>query len=74
MIAASFGLFSAAAGVMAFVIFYSESSRHFTDRGKARRAALRGGAAAFIFFMALMIIVTILIGTEPIRRAVFGPN
>ena len=41
------------AGVMAFLITYSEYSRHFTDKRRAVRASLGTGAAAFAFFVAV---------------------
>jgi len=59
-------IFSAVAGLMAFVIFYQEYSRHFSERRKARAAAIRGGFAAFFFFMVLMILITLYASTRKI--------
>jgi predicted DNA repair protein MutK len=57
-----FGLvFSVVAGVMAFLIAYDETGRHFPSRARARRQALGTGFAAFAFFTVLSVLLAILV-------------
>lgn len=44
-------LFSPVAALMAFVISYSEYSRHFPDRREPLRLSLQTAAVAWILFM-----------------------
>jgi uncharacterized membrane protein SpoIIM required for sporulation len=53
-------LFALIAAFMAFLISYSEYSRHFDDKRRARREALRTGVAAFIFFCALVFVAGVI--------------
>jgi hypothetical protein len=56
------GLFLAGiAGVMAFLIAYDETSRHFPSRSQARRHALTTAITAFVFFAALTAVLAILV-------------
>ncbi len=48
--------------VMAFLITYEEYSRHYREKGKALRAALRTGMVALLFFSALTLAALVLIG------------
>ncbi len=47
--------FSALAGVMAFLITYHEYRRHYPDARPARRAAIRAGIVATLFFLAFSV-------------------
>ncbi len=44
-------LFSPLAGALAFIITYMEYAKHFVDRKKVLRQALRAALVAFLFFL-----------------------
>jgi uncharacterized membrane protein SpoIIM required for sporulation len=49
-------LFALLASAMAFLITWQEYSRHFHDRKKALRLALRSAVVAFLFFVVLSVV------------------
>ena len=54
-------LFSLLASGMAFLITYSEYSRHYKKKRKAIRTSLQTGIVAFLFFFTLSIIAGLLL-------------
>jgi uncharacterized BrkB/YihY/UPF0761 family membrane protein len=46
------------AATMAFVITYEEYTRHFPDRKEPWRHAIKTAIFAFVFFLALTVLVT----------------
>ena len=50
-------LFSFIASIMAFLITYSEYSKHFKEARMAFRVALQTGIVTFLFFCALSLVV-----------------
>ena len=54
-------LFSLLASVMAFLITYSEYSRHYKEKRRAIRTSLQADIVAFLFFFTLSIIAGLLL-------------
>jgi uncharacterized membrane protein SpoIIM required for sporulation len=54
-------VFALLASAMAFLISWQEYSRHFHDRKKALRLALRSAAVAFLFFAVLAVVAALAI-------------
>jgi hypothetical protein len=66
-------LFGALGSAAAYLIFYREYRRHFVDAGKARAMALRGAAAAFLFFAGLSLLAGYAFTRFVIPGAAGGP-
>ena len=54
-------MFAILASVMAFVITYNEYAKHFEDKRRARREALRTGLVTFLFFCALVFVAGLIL-------------
>jgi hypothetical protein len=55
-------VFSPIAAMMAFLITYGEYQHHYPDKATPRKLALEAAVGAFIFFLALSIIIGWLLG------------
>lgn len=51
------GLFSTLAALSAFIITYGEYLKHNPDKRKPRKMAVQAALAAFLFFMALTLVI-----------------
>ena len=54
-------LFSALAGLMAYLIFIQAYGKHFTDKARARKQALRGALTAFLFLFGLTLLMAFVV-------------
>ena len=54
-------LFAVLASLMAFLITYNEYAKHFEDKRRARRDALRTGLVTFLFFCTLVFVAGIIL-------------
>lgn len=54
---ASVAIFAPLAALAAFAILYEEYSRHFADRGRAFRLALRGAIVVLLIFAGLGVLL-----------------
>lgn len=57
MLTAIGSFFSVAAGLMAYLITYTEYAKHFDDKSKARRMALESAAFMFGLFMLITLVI-----------------
>jgi hypothetical protein len=54
-------LFAILASIMAFLITYNEYAKHFEDKRRARRDALRTGLVTFLFFCVLVFVAGLIL-------------
>ncbi|MGZ5425559.1 MAG: hypothetical protein ACXW2O_11355 [Candidatus Aminicenantales bacterium] len=46
-------IFAPLAGVMAYIITYSEYSKHLVDKRRVRKRAMEAGLVTFLFFLVI---------------------